>query len=106
LNLSLLFVLVVVFGPELTLKFVVSDIGSVLEDGLVLGVMDAGYAVGHVLVFGVDVVPFFNWEIPVVLLILYDVDGMVHTARKVVLDSGACCLKVLIVVSLILKDEV
>jgi hypothetical protein len=95
-----------ILDPEGSLEVVVAGVASISEDHLLVSAVDRGNSVAHVLVLVVDGVTQVHWEIAVIFLFFDDVDGVVETVGKVVFDSRADSLKVLIVMGLVLEDQI
>lgn len=90
--------------PKGPLELVISGIAAILQDYLMVSAVNGGNSGVHVFVFVVDGVTQVDWEISVVLLFFDDIDGVVETGGKVVLDSGPRSLNIFVVMSFVLEE--
>lgn len=103
---SILLTLKGVFVPELPLKLVAAGIVAIIGDDFLTCMVDSAESIGHASILCIYRVPFFQREVPIIFLPANGIDGVIDTVREVVLDSRLHGLEVLVVVSLVLKDQI
>lgn len=95
-----------IISPKGSLEFIIAGIASIFEDNLVIGMIDGGDSSCHIFVFCVDGVTLIDGKISIVFFLFDDIDGMIETSGEMIFHFDSYGLKVLIVVSFVLKEEI